>query len=262
MAITSHFFVLYCFVLNIKKNITFAKSVFMKKIVLIILLTQINILSIWAKSDTLLIHSNYRGMEDAVEYYLYSKNKVSSLSCFLLFNNNDLESISCSIDVVNGRKKVVLPSLNRISENELLPSGSKEKHCYKMSYEHQIRMLDRVIKDAYKNFSFKINNELSLSLFLHQWGDESIRISKKWKDLRKDEFDYETLKTVIKQSHLYKDVSDLLSDYSIEISEVSIEPDVHFIFPNDSMKYNIVTQDVNDIIISAKVFFTCVQKIK
>ena len=49
--------------------------------------------------------------------------------------------------------------------------------------------------------------------------------------MRKDEFDYETLKTVIKQSHLYKDVSELLSDYSIEISEVSIEPDVHLIFP-------------------------------
>ena len=163
---------------------------------------------------------------------------------------------------MNGRKKVVLPSLNRISENELLPCGSKKMRSYKMSYEHQINMLDRVLKDVDKNFSFKINNELSLSLFLHQWGDESIRISKKWKDLRKDEYDYETLKTIIKQSHLYKDVSDLLSDYSIEISRVDIEPEVFFISPKDYMEYNIITQDVNDIIISAKVFFTWVQKIK
>ena len=231
----------------------------MRKISLI-LLAVFNILPIFAKSDTLLIHSNYRGMDNTVEYFLYSNNKVSALSYFLLFNDNDIESISCSVGVMNRRKKVAFPSLNRISDNELLPCGSKKMRSYKMSYEHQINMLDRVLKDVDKNFSFRFKNELSFSLFLNQWGDESIRISKKWKELRKDEYDYETLKTIIKQSRLYKDISNLLSDYSIEISEVSIEPDVHFIFPNDSMKYNIVTQDVNDIIISATVFFTCVQK--
>lgn len=185
----------------------------MRKICLI-LLAIFNILPIFAKSDTILVHKRIPHSVNEVEYYLRSGKNVSSFSTIIRTNKKEVSHIN--IISRNDIKYSLIDSNTPISDKML-----SDSHVFRMSYNQQMDALKDILNDLNKRYSF--NNKIVLNFQLHVWGDEALNISNSYKRNRQNEWDESTFRKIIMQSQLIKDIKNLLAEHSLTISDISFE---------------------------------------
>lgn len=208
-----------------------------------------------AAQDTIITHHNIcellsdtTGGKHKVEYFLLSDKDVSSFSCIFEVRGGFVNSITIMSD---NYAKASLMNLEELSDSAAFEEEHNEFPTFDLSYQQQIDALKKILEDANRQYSFRHISTLTLNL--EDWGDESVSLTENLIKLWNDKIEQKKYNELITKSCLYKDISKLLSDYSISVVDVEIEK-IYKIPSTRFLERNKVSRKVPKNIISATMY--------